>query len=71
MRAVRRVRLRVLSEAEAYARCHGSSESEVRIVRLAPRPTRYELPVSGEDLRRSFERKLDSREPPAEDAVPA
>jgi len=51
-----------LTEAEAYARCHGTRESEVRIVRLEPRRPRYELPVSGEDLRRRFEEKLDDRE---------
>ena len=57
-----KVRLRPLSEAEAYARCHGRGEPEVRIVHLEPRRPRYALRVSGEDLRRSFERKLDSRE---------
>ena len=56
-------RLRPLSEAEAYARCHGRRESEVRIVQLEPRRPRYELRVTGEDLRQSFERRLDSREP--------
>jgi hypothetical protein len=59
---VRRQRLRPLTEAEAYARCHGTRESEVRIVKLEPRRPRYELEVSGEDLRRSFERKLADRE---------
>jgi len=58
-----RIRLRPLSEAEAYARCHGRRESEVRIVQLEPRRPRYELRVTGEDLRRSFEARLDSREP--------
>jgi hypothetical protein len=58
-----RIRLRPLSEAEAYARCHGTRETEVRIVHLEPRRPRYELRVTGEDLRRSFERRLDSREP--------
>lgn len=64
MSALRKERLRSLTEAEAYARCHGRSESEVRIVHLEPRRPRYELRVSGEDLRRSFEARLDSREPP-------
>jgi hypothetical protein len=58
-----RLRLRPLSEAEAYARCHGRRESEVRIVHLEPRRPRYELRVTGEDLRRSFEERLDAREP--------
>jgi hypothetical protein len=56
-------RLRPLTEAECYHRCHGRRETEVRIVHLEPRRPRYELKVSGEDLRRSFERKLDGREP--------
>jgi hypothetical protein len=64
---VRRQRLRPLTEAEAYARCHGMRESEVRIVKIEPRRPRYELEVSGEDLRRSFEKKLAGRE--AEDEV--
>ena len=56
----RRQRLRALTEA--YARCHGTRETEVRIVKLEPRRPRYDLPVSGEDLRRSFEEKLERRE---------
>jgi hypothetical protein len=60
---VRRQRLRPLTEAEAYARCHGTRETDVKIVKLEPRRPRYELPVSGEDLRRSFEEKLARREP--------
>jgi hypothetical protein len=58
----RRQRLRALGEAEAYARCHGSREADVKIVHLEPRRPRYDLRVSGEDLRRSFERKLAGRE---------
>jgi hypothetical protein len=56
-------RLRPLTEAECYARCHGRRETEVRIVHLEPRRPRYELRVTGEDLRRSFEQKLAEREP--------
>lgn len=59
---MRRQRLRALTEAEAYARCHGMRESEVRIVKLEPRRPRYDLEISGEDLRRSFEEKLAGRE---------
>lgn len=59
---LRRQRLRPLTEAEAYARCHGTRDSEVRIVKLEPRRPRYELDISGEDLRRSFEAKLADRE---------
>jgi hypothetical protein len=57
------VRLRPLTEAEAYARCYGSGDDNVRTVKLEPRRPRYDLPVSGEDLRQAFERKLDRREP--------
>ena len=57
-----RVRLRPLNEAEAYARCHGGRGSDVRIVYVEPRRPRYELRVTGEDLRRSFERRLAARE---------
>ena len=60
---MRRQRLRPLTEAEAYARCHGMRDPEVRIVSIEPRRPRYDLPVSGEDLRRSFEEKLARREP--------
>jgi hypothetical protein len=62
------VRLRPLSEAEAYARCYGGGDETVRAVKLEPRRPRYETPVSGERLRQAFEEKLDQREP-AEPAV--
>ena len=57
------MRLRPLSEAEAYARCYGGGDENVRTVKLEPRRARYELPVSGEDLRKAFEQRLDHREP--------
>jgi hypothetical protein len=57
------VRLRPLTEAEAYARCYGGGDENVRTVKLEPRRPRYDLGVSGEDLRQAFEQKLDSREP--------
>jgi hypothetical protein len=56
-------RLRPLSEAECYARCYGGWEPTVTIVQLEPRPARFEARVSGEDLRRLFEERLDAREP--------
>jgi len=60
------MRLRPLSEAECYARCYGAhADDTVRIVKLEPRPQRYGTRVNGEDLRRSFERRLDDREPEA------
>ena len=63
------MRLRPLTEAEAYARCYGSGDDNVRTVRLAPRRPRYDVPVSGEALREAFERKLDDRQPVDEPAV--
>lgn len=63
MRTLRlRVRLRPLDEAEAYARCHGERGADVRIVHIEPRRPRFETNVSGEELRRSFEQRLDARE---------
>jgi hypothetical protein len=51
-----------MSEAVAYARCHGDRDGDlVRVVRLEPRRPRYPLAVSGETLRRAFESRLDQR----------
>jgi len=57
------VRLRPLSEAECYARCYGEGDENVRSVKLEPRRPRFKLGISGEDLRRAFETRLDKREP--------
>ena len=65
------LRLRPLSEAEAYARCHGEREADVKIVHIEPRRPRYKLKVSGEDLRRSFESKLAAREEELEEKLEA
>ena len=60
----KRDRLRSLDEAAAYARCHGERDDNVRIVKLPPRRTRYDLVLSsGEAIRRDFETRLDTREP--------
>lgn len=59
-------RLRTLSEAECYVRCYGSWDPTVTIVKLEPRRPRYQLAVSGEDLRRDFEARIDARPPEAE-----
>ena len=59
-------RLRTLSEAECYVRCYGAWEPTVTIVKLEPRRPRYELAVSGEDLRRDFEARIDARPADAE-----
>ncbi len=65
------MRLRPLNEAEAYARCYGEGDDNVRFVKLEPRRPRFNLDISGEDLRRAFETRLDKREPPAEAVQPA
>ena len=54
-------RLRTLSEAECWARCYGSSEPTVTIVKLEPRLPRYPTSVSGESLRQLFEDRIDAR----------
>ena len=61
-------RLRPLTEAECYARCYGGSADEVRVVRIEPPRPRMVLRISGEDLRRRFEERLDAREPIVEAA---
>ena len=58
----KKTKLKPLNEAEAYARCHGDRDELVRIVKLPPRRPRYEVLESGEELRRSFEDRLDARE---------
>jgi hypothetical protein len=59
------MRLRVLSEAECYARCYGGHRSDqVSVLRPAPRKPRE----SGEELRRLFEQRLDARGPEQEAA---
>jgi hypothetical protein len=60
-------RLRSLSEAECYARCYGDRGGIVA-VKSEPRRPRYELDVTGEDLRELFEERLDAREPEVEAA---
>jgi hypothetical protein len=63
----RRVQSRPMSEAVAYARCHGDRDAElVRLVKREPRRQRYQLAVTGEALRRAFESRLEQRtKPPA------
>jgi hypothetical protein len=56
------VRLRELSEAECYVRCYGDGDPHVRVLKLEPRTQLRELHVSGEQLRRLFEARLDARE---------
>lgn len=55
-------RLRTLSEEECYLRCYGSRDDMVRVVRLERRRQRQLARISGEELRRLFELRLDARE---------
>jgi hypothetical protein len=57
------VRLRVLDEAECYARCYGDHEGSVQVVVFEPSRSRFESTLSGEEVRRLFELRLDAREP--------
>jgi hypothetical protein len=54
-------RLRPLSEAECYVRCYGGWDPTVTLVKVEPRRPRYDLAVSGEQLRREFEARIDAR----------
>ena len=54
-------RLRPLTEAECYARCYGAWDPTVKIVRLEPRRPRFPTNVSGEDLRKALEERIDAR----------
>jgi hypothetical protein len=55
-------RLRPLSEEECYLRCYGFDEATVRLIRLESRRPLTLARISGEDLRKLFEVRLDSRE---------
>ena len=56
----------MLNEAECYSRCYGDREEAVQVIEVQPRATRYETTLSGEDIRRLFEVRLDAREPELE-----
>jgi len=65
------IRLRTLTETECYARCYRGWTPTVTVVKLEPRSAveswpRYELSVTGEDLRREFELRIDARPDEAE-----
>lgn len=60
------MRLRVLNEAECYARCYGDHVDTVQLVVLEPERPRFESMLSGEDIRRLFELRLDARDPELE-----
>ena len=65
------MRLRALNEAECYMRCYGSHEEAVQVVGLPPTRSRFETRLSGEDIRRLFELRLDAREPLEPEAAAA
>jgi hypothetical protein len=54
--------LRPLSEQECYLRCYGAGDAQVRLIKLEPRQPRGFVRISGEELRRLFELRLDARE---------
>jgi hypothetical protein len=54
-------RLRTLSETECYIRLYGGWDPTVTLVKVEPRRPRYEPAVSGEDLRREFEVRIEAR----------
>jgi len=55
-------RLRALSEEECYLRCYGAGDTMVRVVQLEPRRRRAVARITGEELRKLFELRLDARE---------
>ena len=57
----RRQREREIGEAEAYHPSYGERSRDVKTVVLPPRRKRYRLKVSGEDLRKRFQERLDAR----------
>ena len=60
-------RLRTLTEAECYARCYGTGDENVRVIRV-PAATRGRGRLSGEHVRRLFEQRLAERGPEVEAA---
>jgi hypothetical protein len=55
-------RLRPLTEEECYLRCYGVDETTVRVVRIDLERPAPRFRVTGEELRRLFEIRLDARE---------
>ena len=57
-----RKEFRPITEAEAYARCHGDRGPDVGRLTVMPKPPRrFPVDVSGETLRRDFELRLGYR----------
>ena len=60
----RKPRMRPITEAEAYHHSYGERSKDVRAVKLPPRRPRFVTRVSGEELRRKFQERLDRRHKP-------
>lgn len=60
------MRLRALNEEECYARCYGDHEDAVQVIRYERQRPTFAATLSGEDIRRLFELRLDAREPEVE-----
>ncbi len=58
----RKRRLRQIGEAEAYWNAYGDRSDRVRVVKLEPRRRRYDLRVTGENVREAFAKRLDKRD---------
>ena len=58
---LRKPRQEPIGEAEAYERSYGERR-DVRRVKLEPRRPRYDLRVSGEELRRRFQERMEARD---------
>jgi len=56
-------RLRPLTEADCYKRLYLEREPTIAVIRDGLRKSPFGSLVSGDDLRRAFEERLDQREP--------
>jgi hypothetical protein len=56
-------RLRTLTEAECYCRCYGGADESVKVFSVERHERDEVVRLTGERLRRLFERRLDLREP--------
>jgi hypothetical protein len=58
----RRKEFKPITEAEAYARCHGDRGPDlIRLTVMPKRKNPFPVDVTGETLRRDFEWRLDRR----------
>ena len=56
-----RAEFQSITEAEAYARCHGDRGPDFTRLRVVPRPLRFPVDVDGETIRRQWEWRLARR----------